>query len=91
MSPSAQAWRDVRREGAWGWEFDAAAPSAFVEAIGGSGLVPVACTVNDESMMRALIASGVGGLETDHPALLRAVVDALGVGTRRDGPFSERW
>ena len=54
----------------------------------------VTYTVNDEASMRRLIGSGVAGIETDNPALLRKVVDSLGVGTRPGEPgppVSDRW
>jgi phosphoglycerol transferase MdoB-like AlkP superfamily enzyme/glycerophosphoryl diester phosphodiesterase len=87
-------WTGARLEGAWGWEFDGGAPAEFVDAVARSGLAPIAYTVNDEAAMRRLIEAGVAGIETDNPALLRKVVDSLGVGTRPEEPkppFSDRW
>jgi lipoteichoic acid synthase len=94
LPPAAKddsAWDVARHEGAWGWEFEAAVPAERVEAVGRSGLVPIAYTVNDEARMRELIALGIGGIETDHPGLLRRLVDELGVGTRRSGAISPQW
>jgi len=88
-------WASTRLEGVWGWEFESSAPSDFVDAVGRSGLAPIAYTVNDEASMRRLIAAGVAGIETDDPALLRRIVDQLGVGTRRPAEasraISDRW
>lgn len=59
--------------------FTLVADRAFVDRAHALGLKVIPWTVNDADTMRAQIATGVDGIITDYPALLRGVMAQLGM------------
>ncbi|MCV7153766.1 glycerophosphodiester phosphodiesterase [Mycolicibacterium pyrenivorans] len=59
--------------------FALVADKAFVDRAHALGLRVIPWTVNDAETMRAQIATGVDGIITDYPALLRGVMAQLGM------------
>ena len=68
---------DLRSQHIWALETDDDRPPAFVGDAALHGFPTLTYTVNDEPTMRRLIEMGIGGIETDDPALLIKIAKEL--------------
>jgi glycerophosphoryl diester phosphodiesterase len=77
LAPWATFRRIVQRDLKVCLEHNMANPEQCIEAI-------VGYTINDEQEMECLIRSGIHGIQTDRPDLLRSVVERLGMRPRAE-------
>jgi glycerophosphoryl diester phosphodiesterase len=73
---SAAYFADARHGGVRGFEVGDAWQEDFIAAAHAEGMPVYAYTVNDEAALRALLARGVDGIETDYPGRLKALIEA---------------
>ncbi len=74
----ADLFRQLRRDGLWGFEAGDYWPASFLGDAALHGVPVIAYTVNDEVTARRVIEAGVAGIETDDPALILRVAASLG-------------